>query len=126
MSEHDLLPPQKDGADGTFNVSPAPAPLTVEYAPRRLTVRYVSDADLDTVASSGNSVHLTFFGLCVGAATTFWVVLKTTTITDLQAHAEFVMLCAGAVVGSIYFGIRGIFDYAKAKRTLREIKSGKR
>ena len=88
-------------------------------------MHYVTNADLDTVASSGNSVHLTFFGVCAGAAITFWVVLKTANVTDPQTHADFVMLCVGSVVGAVYFGIRGIADYRRAKRTLKELKSGK-
>jgi hypothetical protein len=106
-------------------IVPASASVTVEIIPRRLTVHYVSGSDLDTIASLGNSIHLTFFGLCSGAAITFWVVLKTANVTDPRTHADFIMLCAGAVVGAVYFGIRGIADYRRAKRTLKEIKSGK-
>jgi len=86
----------------------------------------VSSTELDTVASLSNSVHLTFFGLCLGAVVTFGIVLSTSKITDPTTHAGYVALLAVSVVGTLYFGIRASIDYREAKRKLREIKSGAR
>jgi hypothetical protein len=85
----------------------------------------VSSADLDVVASLGNSIHLAFFGISAGAAITCWVVLKTAGVSDPNTHAEFVMGLAGAILLTAYFGLRAFFDYRTAQRKLREIKGVK-
>lgn len=83
---------------------------------------HVSSSDLDAIASSGNSIHLTFFGLCAGAAISFWGILAAGSITDAKTHAECVMLCFASVVLAVYFGIRGGIDHSAAKRKLKELK----
>jgi asparagine N-glycosylation enzyme membrane subunit Stt3 len=113
------IPPQ-----GEIELSPIPIPLTVQYAPRSVTMHTLTGAELDMVASLGNSVHLTFFGLCTGAAIAFGVVLSTSTITDPLNHAEFVALLAVSSALSLYFGIRALVDYKAARRKLKEIKAG--
>lgn len=87
-------------------------------------MHHVSGADLDSIASLGNSIHLTLFGVCAGAAISFWVVLSTTKVTDPMAHAEYVIGLGAAVVFSIYFGAFGVTDYVRARRRLKEIKNG--
>ena len=86
----------------------------------------VSSTELDTVASLSNSVHLTFFGLSLGAVVTFGIVLTTSTITDAVTHAGYVALLAVSAVGTLYFGIRALIDHKEAKRKLKEIKAGAR
>ncbi len=85
----------------------------------------LTGTELDTVASLSNSVHLTFFGLCAGAAVAFAVVLSTGGATDAMTHAEYVALLAVSGALALYFGIRAFVDYRTAKRKLSEIKAGR-
>jgi hypothetical protein len=86
----------------------------------------VTGMELDTIASLSNSVHLTFFGVCLGAVVAFGIVLSTSKITDPIIHAGYIALLAVSAVGTLYFGIRALIDYKEAKRRLKEIKSGTR
>ena len=122
MSEQDIV---RLPEDNPIAVSPVPIPLTVQYAPRSVTMHPVSSTELDIVASLGNSVHLTFFGLCAGAAIAFGVVLTTANVTNPITHAEYVAALIVSGVLSLYFGIRGAIDYKAAKRKLKDIKYGK-
>jgi hypothetical protein len=97
-------------------------PLTVEYARRTLTMHTVTDIELDSVASLGNSVHLTFFGLCAGALVAFGSVLSTTAITEPKIYAAYVGLTAVSLLGGLYFGVRAIIDYRSSRRRLADIK----
>jgi hypothetical protein len=121
MSE--IIPPE-NGAPKNV-VSAAPVPLTVNYIPRSLTMIHVSSSDLETLSSSGNSIHLTLFGVCFGAATSFGGVLATTVVANPLVFGAYVGLCCGSSILSVYFGLRGISDYRAAKRKLGELKSGK-
>jgi hypothetical protein len=121
MTEH-VLPPSEDGQ---LTVSAAPVPLTVEYAPRRVTMHHVSGDELDTIASLSNSLNLAFFCLCFGAVITFIVVLTTANVTDPRIFAAYVAALIVCSLLALYFGIRGIFDYVAAKKKLNGIKNGK-
>jgi hypothetical protein len=46
-------------------LSSIPLPVTVQYTARTVMVHTVTSTELDTVASLSNSVHLTFFGVCL-------------------------------------------------------------
>jgi hypothetical protein len=86
---------------------------------------HVSTDDLDNVASLGNSLNLTFFGLSVGAAIAFVIVLTTGNVTDPTIHAAYIAALMVSSVFSLFFGIRGAIDYKAAKKKLNEIKCGK-
>jgi len=88
-------------------------------------MHWIAGTELDTVAGLSNSIHLTFFGLCAGAAIAFAVVLTTGNITDPMTHAGYVSALITSGVLAFYFGIRGVRDYRLAKRKLKEIKNGK-
>jgi hypothetical protein len=104
------------------NITPGP-PLTIQYAPRSLTMHSVTGPELDTVASLSNSIHLAFFGICIGALISLAIVLSLTPIADPKLYASYVALTAVSAGGSIYFGIRALLDYRAAQRKLNEIKS---
>lgn len=84
----------------------------------------VSDTELDAIVSGGNSIHMTFFGLCGGVVVTCVVVLTTVTMTDPVTHAGYVAALIVCGVLGLFFGIRGVSDYRTNKRKLKEIKSG--
>lgn len=117
-------PPLSEDTGGQI-VSNIPVPLTVEYAQRSIRMHWIAGTELDTVAGLSNSIHLTFFGLCAGAAIAFAVVLTTGNITDPMTHAGYVSALITSGVLAFYFGIRGVRDYRLAKRKLKEIKNGK-
>jgi hypothetical protein len=84
----------------------------------------VSATELDTVASLSNSIHLTFFGVCIGSAITFSVVLTTANVTNDRVFAAYVAALIASSVLGLYFGIRGGRDYFAAKKKIKEIKEG--
>ena len=85
----------------------------------------VNGVELDSLASSGSSIHLTFFGLCTGGAVTTGVVLTTVTIANPLVYAGYIGGFVSAVIFAIYFGVRGIADHRAAKRRLKELKGEK-
>jgi hypothetical protein len=121
MPDEHLIPPE----DTPITISPNPTPLTVGYVQRSLLVHQLSSYELDAVASSGGSLHLTFFGLCTGAAITFAVVLTTANVTNAKTYGAYVGALTITGVLAVYFGIRGVIDYHAAKKRLNDIKRGK-
>jgi hypothetical protein len=101
-------------------------PLTVRYEPRTMTMHSVSGTELDTLSSLGNSIHLTFFGVCVGAGIAFVSILLSVPDLGPRPHATFTFLAAGAGLFAFYFGARAVADYRASKRKLKELKSGPR
>jgi hypothetical protein len=119
MPDHQSVPPIQQ-----VQVSSVPAPLTVQYASRTVMVHQLTNNELETVASISNSVHLTFFGLCTGGVISFGIVLAGSAIAEPKQIASYVALFAVSSIGSLYFGIRAVIDYRRAKDKLREIKRG--
>ena len=85
---------------------------------------HVSAEELVAIASLSNSVHLTFFGICAGAAISFAIVLSTTSITTASAFAAYVALAAVSMLGTLYFGVRARTDYRRAQEKLGAILQG--
>ena len=83
----------------------------------------VTGPELDMVASLSNSLHLAFFGICVGAFISLGIVLSLTPISDPKLYASYVALTAVSGGGALYFGIRAFLDYRAAQRKLKEIKN---
>ena len=113
------------------DVVPANAPstgstqsCTVEIVPRHLKMHSVSETELDAIASGGGSINLTFFGICIGAAISFGIVLRTTNLEAFN-KALFWMLFGAALLMGTYFGVFGIRDYRASKQKLKDIKGGK-
>jgi hypothetical protein len=117
-----MEPNELQKGDGPILPANSMPGVTVEYTPRRLTVRSVTDAELDTVASLSNSVHLAFVGMSFGALLAFSIVLFTVDITDVRIHSAFASLAWLSGVLTLYFGIRAAIDYRAAQVKLREIK----
>lgn len=108
-----------------IELSPTPAPLTVQYTTRTVMVHTVTGMELDTIASLSNSVHLTFFGICLGALVAFGIVLSTSQITEPLTYSAYVSLLAVSLIGTSYFGLRGVIDYREARRKVNDLKLGK-
>lgn len=114
----------RPGGDAPMEITSGKPPLTVRYEPRTMTMHSVSGTELDTISSLGNSIHLTFFGVCVGAGIAFLSILLSVPDLGPRPHATFTFLAAGAGLFAVYFGARAIADYRAAKRKLKELKSG--
>jgi hypothetical protein len=98
-------------------------PVTFHYAHRDLTLHFVTEQELDAVASLSNSVHLTFLGVSFGALITLAITLSTVTISDSKVFAAFVACTVLSAASTLYFGIRAWISYREARRKLRELKS---
>jgi len=103
--------------------SSVPQPLTVQYATRKVMVHTLTSAELDGVASLGNSLNLTFFGLCAGALIAFGIVLSTGSPANPITHATYVALTSVSAMGTLYFGIKAIIDYRESSRKLKALKN---
>jgi hypothetical protein len=87
---------------------------------------WIFEPELDSVAAGSASLHLTFFGISAGALVAFWITLATVTIDDPMTYGAFVGLLAVSVIGSLYFGVRGVSDYVAAQKKIKELKQGRR
>jgi len=116
------LPPNHPDRVDASHFETAKQPLTFEVVPRHVKMHSISESELDAIAALSNSVHLTFFGICVGALISFFIVLSSGGIADPNQHATYVMLTFAAAILAAYFGIRGGGDYIQSKRKLRELK----
>jgi hypothetical protein len=97
---------------------------TVEIIPRRLKMHNVSESELDALASGSTSINLTFFGICLGAAISFGIVLRTTTLEPFS-KAVFEALFFSSLVMGAYFGVFGVKDHRASKKRLSDIKGGR-
>lgn len=98
------------------------ANLTIQYTSRTMNMVTISENELDMLVSLGNSTHLTFFGISVGALMAFAIELATAPMSDPFVHASFVALTGVSLLLTPYFGIRAILDYRSSRRKVREIK----
>ena len=103
-------------------VPAAGMPLTVQYARRTLRMLTLTEIELDTVASIGNSVHLAFLGISAGAFIAFGITMLTLPIADPKLFATFAALTALAGILTAYFGVRALIDYRASRAKLSEIK----
>jgi hypothetical protein len=106
---------------GLIQAPSGESPLTVLYAKTTLTMHLVDADQLEMIASLGNSIHLTFFGICVGAAVSLGGVLASTTIGDPKVFAGMLSCFSGSCLLGVYFGIRGVRDHLRSQRKLRQL-----
>lgn len=100
------------------------AALTVEYAPRRMRMVTLTETEVDDLASSSGSIHLSFLGISMGGLIAFGISLLTVEIPDPRKYAMFVALTTVAAGATMYFGANATRDYVSRQRRLRRIKSG--
>lgn len=94
---------------------------TVEFIPAHLRMHTISEDKLDMLVSGTTSIHLTFFGVCLGSAVSFGIVLYN---GGLDPTHQLVYQCFLFLSGMMtaYFGIRGGKDYFRSQAKLDEIK----
>ena len=105
--------------------SSAAQSYTVEIVPGHLRMHTISEDRLDMLASGTASVHLTFFGVCLGAVISFWIVLYNGSLDPTHRLVYQCFLFPSAVMAA-YFGIRGCKDYFSSRDKLSEIKGLKK
>jgi len=84
----------------------------------------ISEDKLNMLVSGNNSVNLTFFGVCFGAAVSFGTVVKTTALEPFN-KALFTMLFASMGLIALFFGIQSYRSYRSSKSELDAIKKTK-
>jgi hypothetical protein len=94
---------------------------TVEFVPGHLKMHTISEDKLDMLASGTASIHLTFFGICLGAAISFGIVLYNGGLDPTHKLVYQCFLFLSGIMAS-YFGIRGGSDYNRSQDKLKEIK----
>ena len=114
-------PLPEDGANIHF--APAPAPLTVNYAQRRVVMYYVSESELNDLAKSGTSINWLLFGLCAGGFLSFLSVLLSTDITSPKKFATFVALTFVLGIFTVLFYVNGRRENKQVRGTLARIKN---
>lgn len=109
---------------------PNNAPLTgptpscsVEVVERRLRMHYVTEGELDDLASGGTYLNLTFFGLCFGCVVSFSIVLYNGGLDPNHKNTYEMLLFAASILAA-YFGVRGGRDFVKSKAKLDALKKG--
>jgi hypothetical protein len=81
----------------------------------------ISEDRLEALISDNGSIHLTFFGICLGAAVSFGIVLYNGGLDSIHGlvYESFLLLTG---VMATYFGIKGGRDYLRSRAKLKEIK----
>lgn len=105
--------------------STATQSYTVEMVPGHLRMHTISEDKLDMLASGTTSIHLTFFGVCLGSAVSFGIVLYNGGLDPIHKLVYQCFLFVSGMMAA-YFGIRGGSDYYRAQAKLDEIKGLKR
>jgi hypothetical protein len=127
--------PGSQGAKGIDN-SPAPdngssqvpvrsdpsSHLTLHYARRTLKMHYVTEPELESLASGATEVNLTFLGMSLGMFVAFALVLVTGTIPDVRYFTSIVSLTWISGISTVYFGAKSFVDHRDARRRLAAIR----
>jgi len=98
-------------------------PVSVSYARREVRMHSVTDSELDSIASLGNSVEMTLFGICAGALITLLVTVLTVKIQSPLEFSAFISATIVSFLSTLFFGVRSRSSYKAAQRKLAEIKS---
>ena len=99
----------------------AHAIVSVVSIPRRLQLYSITDHELTMLFSAYTSPTLTFLGLAVGAAISFWISLLTVSGLDNSAHAAFLAMAIGASVLAVFFGWLSYRAWRQARTDVTKI-----
>jgi len=95
--------------------------VTTEMATRHVVYHPVSAQELDMVAALGNSIHLAFFGISIGALIAFWITVKTVTLGADDRNLFWILMLAAGFL-SPYFLALSIREVVRSRRMLSDIK----
>lgn len=83
---------------------------------------YVTESELDEIASGANAINLALFGISVGGLISFGSVLATIAVNEPKQYAAFVALAALSGMCTIYFGIKSYADHRANRKKLAALK----
>jgi len=112
---------QPQSQNGVAPSAIAAQSFTVELVPAHLRMHTMSEDKLEALISGNGSIHLTFFGICFGAAVSFGIVLYNGGLDPIHGLVYESFLFLSGVMAT-YFGIRGGRDYLRSKSKLKEVK----
>jgi len=122
MADHPHpLAPQEPGPT---QFTPAPQPITIDYAPRHLVMYHLTESDIDGIAAGGDFVNLflAFFGICFGSFVSLGGILLSTPVDSSKKYAVIVALTVLSLIGALVFGILGCVVYRGQKKKIADIK----
>jgi hypothetical protein len=98
------------------------SPVSILYAPRRVTVYRLFEMELDRLSSAQNSLHVAFFGVAFGTALSLGITLSTVEISRPRVLAAYWGIFICSTVLAIYFFVRGLLDWRASRQQIRTIK----
>jgi hypothetical protein len=99
-------------------------PVDFAIIPRKIFFHQIPDGELDTIAASGSSLHLTLFGICIGAFISLLVTVTTAKDLTSAALSAYVSATIITALGSIFFGWRGIAASIVSSKKLTDLRRG--
>ena len=114
-SDHTVIPAEIRGT-----------PVTVTYVPRHVEVYQLLGEELDAIAGGAHSIHLTLFGISIGALVTLAITLGTGQVTSALAFAGFVGASVATFGLSTLFGLLTRRDWHRHQALIRNIKRERR
>jgi hypothetical protein len=98
------------------------SPVTIDYAPRQVTIYRLFEMELDRLGTIQNSLHLAFFGIAFGAWLAVTITLSTVDITSPRTYGAYWGTFWITALASVYFFVRAIMDWREAKHYVQRIK----
>ena len=100
--------------------------VTVTYVPRHVEVYQLLGEELDAIAGGAHSIHLTLFGISIGALVALAITLGTGQVTSVLAFSGFVGALVAAFGLSTLFGLLALRDWHRHQALIRNIKQARR
>ena len=82
------------------------------------------EREIDAISSPSGSLHVAFFGVCVGAFIAFALVLSTVDIADPKTCAAYVALTVLSGILTLCFGLISGAERVASQRRRRDITRG--
>lgn len=100
--------------------------ITVGIVPRHVEIYLLLGEELDAIAGGAHSIHLTLFGISIGALIAFVITLGTGQVTAALAFSGFVGASVAAFGLSTLFGLLALRDWRRHQARIRNIKQARR
>lgn len=108
--------PERPAADDETGL-----PVTIDLVRRKLRMHSVTEEELATLRAVVPATSIGFLGIAVGAALTFWSVLKATGLSP-QVRGDFNALYFASRVMTAFFAIVAVTGYVRLFGLVRHIK----